>query len=260
MASRIPASVSLRLTSHVIFACRAANRRAAVRMLYLTGWVLVCFSQLLFWPLSAQAQPAVLKGIALQDHRQQPLSASSLKGQVLLLNFVFTGCSSICPLQVVELAQLHAALDSSLPKAQRSRVQFLSVSVDPLSDTPQALATFARRMGADLPAWRFATGHPEALQTLYDRMQVFERRTGASVTGVVAVSGGAKAAPAQVQAAATAAASTRAPTPEDHRSSLYLFGPDGQLVQRFRGVPVDVQRLKAEISRLAQASATEGAR
>lgn len=218
-------------------------------------WLLCCLCLWMVLPLTAFAQPIAWQGITLQDHRLQPVRAANLHGQVVLLNFVFTGCSSVCPLQVVELAQLHAALDSSLPRALRSRVQFLSVSVDPLSDTPQALAAFARRMGADLPAWRFATGHPDALQTLYDRMRVFERPAATSVTGVAAQMGAAKPATAPVQAAAVAATS-QAPAPEDHRSSLYLFGPDGKLVQRFRGVPVDVQRLEAEISRLVRASAT----
>jgi hypothetical protein len=42
--------------------------------------------------------------------------------------------------------------------------------------------------------------------------------------------------------------------PEDHRTSLFPFTPDGQLMQRYRGVPVDVERLTQEMTVLATAN------
>ena len=163
----------------------------------------------------AWAQPLPLRGLALTDQHQQPLRAAALAQRPVLLSFVFAGCSSTCPLQVKELAALH----DELPASARAQVRFVSVTVDPLSDTPQALAAFAQRLGAERTGWAFATGKPEAVHTLLDRMQTF-----AQVKGT--------------------------PRPEDHRTSLYLFAADGQLLQRFRGVPVDRPRLVAEISRL----------
>lgn len=163
----------------------------------------------------ASAQPAPLKGLALQDHRAQPLQAATLAGRPTLLHAVFTQCSSTCPLQVRELAAVHAAL----PPAVRAQVRFVSVSVDPLSDTPQTLAAFARKHDADRPGWHFATGQPAHVALLIDRLQLYPRDKSA-------------------------------PRPEDHRTSLYLFGANGQLVQRFRGVPVDRARLLDEITRL----------
>lgn len=98
---------------------------------------------------------------------------------------------------------------------------FLSATVDPLSDTPQALAAFAQRQGVDRAGWRFASGAPAQVQQLLDRLQVFDPR----------------AAP---------------PQPEDHRNAIYLYAPSGQLLQRFRGLPVDRARLADELGRLAQ--------
>lgn len=166
---------------------------------------------------AARAQPAPLQGLSLTDHHRRALDVGALKGRSTLLHFVFTTCSATCPLQVRELAQVHDAL----PADVRERVRFVSVSVDPLQDTPTSLAAFARRLDADRAGWHFVTGPAPQIHLLADRLQALP-------------------------------ASRRA---EDHRSSLYLFGATGALVQRYAGVPVDRARLVAElkqITRLAQ--------
>lgn len=164
---------------------------------------------------SAWAQPAPLRGLALVDHRQKPLRAESLARKPVLLNFIFAGCSTICPPQVKELAMLY----DELPADVRSRVRFVSVTVDPVSDTPQALAAFVKRMDAERSGWAFVTGKPAVVEGLLDAMSMFP----------------------------PGAAQKR---PEDHRTSLYLYGADGNLVQRYRGMPVDRKRLLAEITSL----------
>jgi len=176
-----------------------------------------------FFVLTVRAQPAALKGVELRDHRGQEVDALSLQSRPLLMNFVFTGCSATCPTQVHELAELHRAL----PGDVRAAARFLSITADPWHDTPQTLAEFARRMGADLPGWRFATGAPPQVEALLARMQAFDTRRGQ-------------------------------PRPEDHRTSLYLFDASGALVQRFGGVPVDRPRLADELSRLARQPRVSG--
>jgi protein SCO1 len=168
---------------------------------------------------ASRAQPVALADVRLQDHRGKTLAARDLGDRLVLLNFVFTQCSTSCPLQVRELAALY---DQFTP-AVRARLRFVSISVDPLSDTPATLAAFARRMDAERAGWHFATGSPTEVGRLLDRMQVFNPAKGTAARA------------------------------EDHRTSLYLFGPDGQLVQRYAGVPVDASRLTDEISRLALA-------
>lgn len=171
----------------------------------------------LFFALTARAQPVVLSGVELRDQHGHAVDAPSLQGRPILLSFVFAGCSSTCPVQVHELAALHRAL----PDDVRGAVRFLSVTVDPIHDTPQALAEFARRMGADLPGWRFATGAPLQIETLIARMQASDPRRSQ-------------------------------PRPQGHRTSLYLFDASGALVQRFGGVPVDRVRLTDELSHLVR--------
>jgi len=162
---------------------------------------------------SAFAQPAPLKDLSLVDHRAQPLGAAQLAGHPTLLHFVFTTCSTSCPLQVAELAQVRQAL----PADVRAKVRFVSVTVDPLQDTPASLAAFAKKLDADRPGWHFVTGpgaHP-----LAERMQVLDAKR---------------------------------PQPADHRTSLYLYDAQGALKQRYAGQPVDRARLVAEITHVTR--------
>ncbi len=170
---------------------------------------------LLLGSSSALAQPAPLKGLSLTDHRQQTVDAAALAGRPTLLHFVYTTCSTSCPLQVRELVQVHQAL----PDEVRARVRFLSVTVDPLQDTPATMAAFARRFEADRAGWLFATGEAKQVHTLVERMQALDARD---------------------------------PRPESHRTSLYLYDARGTLLKRYAGTPVDRPRLVAEITQVAR--------
>lgn len=168
--------------------------------------------------LSATAQPSPLRGLTLQDQAARRIEPAAYRGRTLLLNFVFTGCSTTCATQTFELA----ALRRSLPPELRAQVDFLSVSVDPLADTPATLAAFARRMDADQPGWRFATGAPSQIDTLTQRLAATDPRQPN-------------------------------PGPADHSTALYLFDTAGVLRQRYAGVPVDRPRLARELVEVASA-------
>lgn len=185
-------------------------RATATVLLQVLGLMLSLFASPLL------AQPLAWQGLKLQDHRLQTVTSKELAGKPVLMHFVFAGCTSVCPLQVQALLKVHEAL----PLSAHQQLQFVSVTVDPLSDTPAALAAFAKRQGAERSNWRFVSGAPNQVHRLLDRMQVFDPRIN------------------QPQAA-------------DHRSSLYLFAADGRLLQRFRGDPVDRVRLADELRRLA---------
>ena len=42
-----------------------------------------------------------------------------------------------------------------------NKVEFVSITLDPARDTPEALASYARNFGADPAAWHFLTGPPD---------------------------------------------------------------------------------------------------
>jgi protein SCO1/2 len=79
--------------------------------------------------------------------------AAALDGEApLFLNFIFTSCSSICPVMSAVFAEVQRQL-----APERAPLRMLSISIDPLNDSPAALRAYARKHGAG-PHWRFLTG------------------------------------------------------------------------------------------------------
>lgn len=98
----------------------------------------------------------------LVDQAGQPVSSAGLRGSVLLVDFVFTHCPGPCPI----LTSRHVALQRELTPELRERTRFVSISLDPERDTPEALRAYAEARGADLERWSFLTGDPEEVASV----------------------------------------------------------------------------------------------
>lgn len=73
----------------------------------------------------------------------------------VMMTFVYSNCTTVCPvantiLQVVE---------DELDRRGDDRMRLVSVSIDPVTDTPEKMAALADELGAG-PRWRFVTGAP----------------------------------------------------------------------------------------------------
>jgi len=73
-------------------------------------------------------------------------------GRPIVLNFIFTTCSSICPLMSSVFAQFERRLG-----ADADKVHLMSISTDPEQDTPVRLREYARKFHAGLE-WQHYTG------------------------------------------------------------------------------------------------------
>ena len=89
---------------------------------------------------------------SLVERSGSAVSARDLRGQVWIADFIYTKCQDTCPLQ----SRAMAALQSDL-KAH-GEVRSVSITVDPLTDTPALLSQYADRYGADPERWLFLTG------------------------------------------------------------------------------------------------------
>ncbi len=77
-------------------------------------------------------------------------------GRAVVLDFVYTTCTSVCPLS----SQTFEALQDKLGP-DRDRVHLVSISIDPEQDTPERLVEYARHFDAG-PKWQFYTGTLDA--------------------------------------------------------------------------------------------------
>ncbi len=92
----------------------------------------------------------------LVDQNGESLRLGDLRGNAVLLDFIFTRCAGPCPI----LTSAHVALQRALPAEVAERTRFVSISLDPEHDTPEALRRYAEQRGADQSVWWFLTGEP----------------------------------------------------------------------------------------------------
>jgi len=101
-----------------------------------------------------------LPEVTLRDQAGRPVPASDLgrASGPMAVNFIFTTCTTICPVMTATFAQLRRELG---PDADR--IQLVSITIDPEHDSPAVLAGYAERFGAP-PGWTFLTGNPKDVE------------------------------------------------------------------------------------------------
>lgn len=86
------------------------------------------------------------------DGKTVLLSQELNDGRPIVMNFIYTTCTTVCPLTSQTFSELQSKLG-----ARRDAVHLMSISVDPEQDTPARLEEYSRRFGAG-PEWQFYTG------------------------------------------------------------------------------------------------------
>ncbi len=81
------------------------------------------------------------------------------EGKILVADFFFTTCPTICPIMTKQMTRLQWMLDD---KAYQD-VHFLSHTVNPSNDTPSVLKKYGEEQGAEFDRWTFVTGDQQAI-------------------------------------------------------------------------------------------------
>jgi cytochrome oxidase Cu insertion factor (SCO1/SenC/PrrC family)/cytochrome c2 len=84
-----------------------------------------------------------------------------VKGKIVIISFIYTSCTDICPLTTARLTLLEDKLGDMVGRT----VFFLSMTVDPEHDTPEKLKEYAERFSVG-PGWSFVTGKPEDIRAI----------------------------------------------------------------------------------------------
>jgi protein SCO1/2 len=103
--------------------------------------------------------------LVTQQNRTVRFYDDLVKGKVVLINFMFTTCTSICPPMTANLAQVQRLLKEYLG----DRVVMISITVDPEHDTPAVLAAYAERYSAG-PGWYFLTGPKDRIDAVVSKL------------------------------------------------------------------------------------------
>lgn len=99
-----------------------------------------------------------VKNIQFTNQLGNRVDLDSLHGKIIVLDFFFTRCPSICP----GLARSMKRLQNSFAKND-SIVQFISVSIDPEHDSVQHLRKFADRFNINHDTWWMVTGNKKEI-------------------------------------------------------------------------------------------------
>ena len=157
--------------------------------------------------------PEIAPDFELVGHDGEAFALSGLRGRAVFMDFIFTTCPGPCPV----LTASHVRLQRRLPPELAERTHFVSVSLDPETDTPERLRRYAGKHRADLSRWTFATGDPERVQAVLDAYGIGRVRTP---DGQI-----------------------------DHLVISFLISPGGEIVGRYPGLQKSEPALIADLRR-----------
>lgn len=103
-----------------------------------------------------------------QDGRKVRFYSDLVKGKTVAINFIFTTCTTICPPMGATFARVQNEL-------KNRDVQFISISVDPVTDTPERLKAWRAKFKAG-PAWTLVTGDKQKIDELLQALSASTAR------------------------------------------------------------------------------------
>jgi protein SCO1/2 len=157
-----------------------------------------------------------------QDGKE--FSFSDVEGKVLVVSYIYTNCPDICH---IISAKLNAFKNKLNEDGIQDKVYFVSISLDPERDTPEALKQHAKMMNLDLANWVFVTGDKDAIDSTI------------KVAGMEAIKG-----PIMV--------SEKGETSYEiaHQNRISLADEKGRIRKHYRGTDFDMDELLADIKSL----------
>jgi protein SCO1/2 len=106
-----------------------------------------------------------------QHGRRLHFYSDLVKGKVIAINFIFTTCTTICPPLGATFSMVQRMMGDRLGK----QVHLISISVDPLTDTPDRLKRWGEKFNAR-PGWSLITGDKAEIDKLLSALGGFVAR------------------------------------------------------------------------------------
>ena len=97
----------------------------------------------------------------LSDAKGALVHPADLLGKVVVLHFIYSKCTDVCPLHAEKLADVQKMINQT---PMKDMVRFVSITTDPSHDTAEVLTAYGPQHGLDPVNWQFLTiapGEPE---------------------------------------------------------------------------------------------------
>lgn len=108
-----------------------------------------------------------------QDGRKHRFYDDLLKDKIVTINFIYTTCKDICPLDTANLLRVQELLGDRVGKS----IFMYSISIDPVNDTPEALKLYMNTYGVK-PGWTFLTGKKEDVNLIISKLAMRVSKPG----------------------------------------------------------------------------------
>jgi len=150
-------------------------------------------------------------GFDLIDQHGKAVSSADLRGRILLIDFIFTQCPGPCPMETARQVKVQRAV----PAALRDRIQFVSISLDPRNDTPEAMRDYAAGHGASFDNWSFLGGDEATVDAVVRAHYVGKTR---DAEGLI-----------------------------EHLNVVFLVDPHGRILKRYMGMADEAESIAADL-------------
>lgn len=160
----------------------------------------------------------------LTNQNGKEFTFSDLKGNVVVVSYIYTNCPDICH---IISARMNMFKNKLKEENIQDKVHFVSISIDPERDTPEALRQHAKMMNLDLTNWVFVTGDEYLINST-------------------------------IQAAGMESIKEPVENPEDgkpsylisHRNRISLVDEEGRIRKHYRATTFDMDELLGDIKSL----------
>lgn len=137
------------------------RNQIAVILSVLTGVVFLYFGTDGFQAFTAESarinrlmeETPQFPDVTLEDSKERVYNFDSLEGKHVLLTFIYTACTDVCPQLEMNFAELYEEIPDHYIGED---VVFLSISFDPTRDDPETLERYRASFGSDGETWRMA--------------------------------------------------------------------------------------------------------
>ena len=103
-----------------------------------------------------------------QDGKTVKFYDDLIKGKTVVINFIFTRCGNVCPLETAKMVQVYKLLGDRMGKD----IFFYSITLDPKRDTPEVLKAYSEKYHVG-PGWLFLTGKPDDIDLISKKLGLY---------------------------------------------------------------------------------------
>jgi protein SCO1 len=154
------------------------------------------------------------------DSKEYPACS---KGNITVVSYIFTNCPDICPLTTNNMRLIQEKVN----KEKIRGIKFVSISFDPLQDSPTTLRKFAEVRDLDLSNWTFFTGTKPTIDSLMKQI------------GIIAVIGDS-----------TVFKSGKKIYYYVHTDRIQLMDKDGKIRKNYKGSSINTSEIVKDIKLL----------